>query len=58
MSLLNVVKGINYVHIVEPCDFILCVDDDIWWYCSLEMIFYDGLDGFVCLKSLLRLIMF
>ena len=45
--LLNVVKDIENVDIIEPCDFVLYFDGERRWDGLLELVFDDGLDGFV-----------
>ena len=52
------VEDINDVNIFEPRDFVLYFNDEVWRYGLLELIFYDGLDGFVGSKIPSRLIMF
>ena len=52
------VKDIDDVDIIEPCDFVLYFDDERRWDDLLELVFDDGLDGFVGSKSSSRLIVF
>ena len=57
-SLLNVVKDIDDVDIIDPCDFVLYFDNEIRQDGFLELVFDDGLDGFVGSKISSRLIVF
>ena len=41
------VEYINDVDIIEPRDFVLYFDDERWQDGLLDLIFNDGLDGFV-----------
>ena len=50
-------EDIDDVDIVEPCGFVLYFDDERWPDGLLELIFYDGLDGFVGSKIPSRLLM-
>ena len=52
------VDDIDYVDIVDPCDFILYFDDEIRRDGLLKFIFYDGLDCFIGSKISSRLILF
>ena len=52
------VKDIDNVDIIKPCDFVLYFDDEIWRDVLLELVFYDGLDSFAGSEISLRLIFF
>ena len=57
-SLLNVVKDIDDSDIIKPCGLVLYFDDERQWDGLFELVFDDGIGGFVGSKSVSSLIVF